>query len=92
MAPVEASILLTGNSITDQDICEAFTLNGRVQPPDSESENPGVFYKIKYIPPYEKFNGLRELVLLMFDAKGLQYDYKGMVCIDVTEWTGHFSE
>ena len=67
---------------------------------DAQAQDParftgkkvGVFFRLNYVPPYEKFQGLRMLLLRVKEAKGLRAEFRGVVAIDVTEWLGHERE
>ena len=55
-------------------------------------KKPGVFFRLNYVPPYEKFQELRLLLLRVKEAKGMRAEFRGVVAIDVTEWLGHEGE
>lgn len=55
----------------------------------SEDMDNLVYYKLAYTPPYESFEGLRRLYLLLMDAAGLQAQYRGVLALDLSEWLDH---
>lgn len=55
-------------------------------------KKPGVFFRWHYVPPYEKFPALRQLLLRVKEATGLRAEFRGVVAIDATEWLGHERE
>ena len=48
-----------------------------------------LYYKMKYVPPYEKFNELRHLILKIKNSTGLRYEFKGIIAIDLFEFINH---
>lgn len=61
-------------------------------PRDFAGKAPCVFFKLPYVPPYEQFKLLRQLILRVRQNTGLRSEYRGIVALDVTEWLGHESE
>lgn len=51
-----------------------------------------VFYRLRYVPPYENFNELRSLILKVKEKTGLRAEFRGIVAIEVSEWEGHETE
>ena len=57
-----------------------------------EGNAPSVYYKMKYVPPYEKFSELKHLILCIRNATGLRSEFKGIVAVDLFEWLGREDE
>ena len=57
-----------------------------------EGNVPFVYYKMKYVPPYERFGELKHLILRIRNATGLRSEFKGIVAIDLFEWLGREDE
>ncbi len=51
-----------------------------------------VFYRLRYMPPYEKFEELRNLIVRISQATGLRSEYHGFICVDPSEYKGHEEE
>lgn len=51
-----------------------------------------VYYKLDYVPPCDRFQGLRQLILRVRGAAGLRADYRGVVAVEVSQWLGHERE
>lgn len=64
----------------------------RAHPEDFAGKSPCVYYKMPYVPPYETFRELRQLILCIRESTGLRAHFQGVVAIEVTEWLGHESE
>jgi hypothetical protein len=54
-----------------------------------EGTDPYAYYKMKYVPPYDSFGELRQLILRIKNSTGLRYEFKGIIAIDLFEWLGH---
>lgn len=61
-------------------------------PRQFEGNTPCVYFKLPYVPPYEKFELLRQLILKVRQNTGLRADFHGVVAIEVNEWLGHEKE
>ena len=61
-------------------------------PEDFAGKTPCVFFKMPYIPPYETFRELRQLILCIRENTGLRSHFRGLVAIEVTAWLGHERE
>lgn len=55
-------------------------------------KSPCIYFKMPYIPPYETFQELRQLILRIRESTGLRAHFQGVVAIEVTEWLGHERE
>lgn len=51
-----------------------------------------VFFRLRYTPPYERFTELRRLILEIRQATGIRSRFRGMLCIDTSEYKGHEDE
>lgn len=51
-----------------------------------------VYFKMPYVPPYERFGELRKMILRIHENTGLRANFKGALAIEVTEWIGHEHE
>lgn len=51
-----------------------------------------VFFRLRYTPPYEHFTELRRLILEIRQATGIRSRFRGMLCIDASEYKGHEDE
>lgn len=51
-----------------------------------------VFFRLRYTPPYERFTELRRLILEIRQATGIRSRFRGMLCIDASEYKGHEDE
>lgn len=68
-----------------ENVCEAY-------PECFQGETAMVFFRIRYTPPYEKFTELKRLILQIRQATGIRSRFRGMVCIDASEYRGHEEE
>ena len=57
-----------------------------------KGEVPQVFYRMRYVPPYETFQEIRNLILQIRNATGIRSRFHGMIAIDVSEYKGHEDE
>ncbi len=64
----------------------------RERPEDFAGKSPCVYYKMPYVPPYEPFRELRQLILCIRERTGLRANFQGVVAIEVTQWLGHEKE
>lgn len=64
----------------------------KARPGDFAGNSPCVCYKMPYVPPYETFRELRNLILRVREHTGLRADYRGIVAVDVSQWLGHEQE
>lgn len=61
--------------------------------PDTfKGEAPQVFYRMRYMPPYEAFQEIRKLILQIRNATGIRSSFNGIMVIDVSEYKGHEDE
>ena len=61
--------------------------------PDAfKGEVPQVFYRMRYVPPYESFQEIRKLILQIRNATGIRSKFHGIIAIDVSEYKGHENE
>lgn len=58
-------------------------------PGNFDGTAPLVYNRLAYVPPYEKFNGLRTLAAQIRDTAGLRAEFRGIVALDLQEWLGH---
>lgn len=64
----------------------------RKSPADFCGEKACIFYKLNYVYPYEKMDGLRRYILAVRDRTGLRNRFKGIIAIDLTAWAEHIDE
>lgn len=57
-----------------------------------QGEVPHVFFRLRYTPPYETFHELKNLILRIRKAAGLRSEYRGLICIDPSEYKDHENE
>ena len=57
-----------------------------------KGETPQVFYRMRYVPPYETFQEIRKLILQIRNATGIRSMFNGVIAIDVSEYKGHEEE
>ena len=57
-----------------------------------QGEEPMVYFKMRYTPPYEKFQEIRRLILQVRQAAGIRSSFQGLVFIDAAEFKGHEEE
>jgi len=55
----------------------------------TEKDHP-VYFKSRYVPPYEDFKELKRLLLLVRSMEDA--DSEGIIAVDLAEWVGHESE
>lgn len=61
--------------------------------PDAfKGEVPQVFYRMRYVPPYESFQEIRKLILQIRNATGIRSRFHGIIALDVSEYKGHEGE
>lgn len=73
-------------------ICRIAEAVSQAYPKYFSGKEPYVFYRLKYTPPYEKFQELRNMILQIRQAAGFCSEYHGMLCIDPSEYRGHEEE
>lgn len=63
-------------------------------PADFRGERAAVFFRLPYTVPYERFDGLRQLIDRLRQAAGFRWSYvfRGILWLDVTAWRGHEAE
>lgn len=63
-------------------------------PADFQGERAAVFFRLPYTVPYERFDGLRQLIDRLRRAAGFRWSYvfRGVLWLDVTAWRGHEAE
>lgn len=79
---VEAEGLIKGLSAVE----------AKANPELFKGKTPCVYFKLPYIPPFERFEELQRLILCVRESTGLRAYYKGIVAIEATEWIGHERE
>lgn len=57
-----------------------------------QGKEPLVYFKMRYTPPYEKFQEIRRLILQVRQAAGIRSSFQGLVFIDASEYKGHEEE
>ena len=86
--------------ILDTDVAEAEELMRQVgakalscAPDAFRGDVPAVFFRLRYTPPYEPFQELRKNIIpRLRQAAGLRSSYRGLICLDVSEYKGHETE
>ena len=64
----------------------------RAYPDLFKGETPQVFYRMRYVPPYDTFQEIRKLILQIRNATGIRSMFNGIMAIDVSEYKGHEEE
>lgn len=64
----------------------------RRMPSAFQGDTPAVFFRVRYVPPYEQFQELRRLILAVRAHTGLNSAFCGVVGLDLSEWRGHENE
>lgn len=57
-----------------------------------QGETPQVFYRMRYVPPYENFEEIRKMILQIRSATGIRSSFKGILAVDISEYKGHEEE
>lgn len=90
--PHQLSVITTDLTESESLIKYLAAAEQRARPGDFAGNAPCVCYKMPYVPPYETFRELRNLILRVREHTGLRADYRGIVAVDVSQWLGHEQE
>ena len=88
----EAVLLLTGMKDNDRMVKSIADEAYKADPAAFEGDVNFIYYKCKYVSPFNKFGELKSLILKIRAATGMRHSYKGIVAIDLHEWIGHQNE
>lgn len=90
--PHQLSVIITDLTESEALIRQMAQDAQRAHPEDFAGKSPCVYYKMPYVPPYEIFQELRQLILCIRERTGLRAHFRGVVAIEVTQWLGHEKE
>ena len=88
----DAVFLCTGMEENERFIQDLGRAQVQITPEWFHGLIPVVYHKLLYTAPFERFEGLRELVLKTREAAGLNACYQGIAALDLSEWLGHEQE
>ncbi|MCD7894560.1 MAG: hypothetical protein LUG60_12810 [Erysipelotrichaceae bacterium] len=86
-------IFLTVNSSNKEKVIKQLISKQSQKEPDRfYGEVPCVCYKVNYVPPFEEFKELKNLIIRIKENTGLRSEFRGVVALNVDEWIGHEHE
>lgn len=92
------TITLLDTSVTDMESSLLALANrARVRAPEAFSGDHSLVYiRAPYTPPYAErdFRFLKDIAVAMRHAAGMRwaYNFAGVICVDISAWTGHYQE
>lgn len=81
------TILRTDLSENEALVKQMSEREARESPDFFRGKRPYVFYRVHYVPPFERFSVLRQLILQIKEAAGLRAVFCGIVALEMSEWT-----
>jgi len=86
---VDVKFLVTEMKDNDKIVRAIANQTKKEKPCLFEGESPYVYYKMKYVQPFDEFKELKKLILRVKESTGLRSDFKGIVAVDLFDWINH---